>query len=187
MANHSSVPVINALTDKFHPLQILADLTTLQETFGDKKIKVAWVGDANNILNSMLVTYPRLGIKLSVATPKEYPVDTSLIAKGEPVSISSDPLKACEDADVIMTDTWVSMGEESHQVAKKLAFQGFQVSEEMGKVAKRDWKFMHCLPRKPFEVDDHVFYGPRSLIYPQAENRKYSIMAIYEMLMRARV
>ena len=186
MAEHSSVPVINALTDKFHPLQILADLTTLHETFGDKKIKVAWVGDANNILNSMLVTYPRLGIKLSVATPKEYPVDNSLISKGEPVSISSDPLEACEDADVIMTDTWVSMGEESQQVAKKAAFEGYQVTEAMGQVAKRDWKFMHCLPRKPFEVDDDVFNGPRSLIYKQAENRKYSIMAIYEMLMRSR-
>lgn len=134
----------------------------------------------------MLVTYPRLGYKLSVATPSVYPVDTSLIAQGEPVSIHTNPKEACQDADIIMTDTWISMGEEKDQ-SKRDAFKGYQVTEALGASAQKDWKFMHCLPRKPFEVDDYVFNGPRSLIYPQAENRKYSVMAVYELLMRERV
>lgn len=183
LAQHSSVPVINALTAKFHPLQILADLATLEHVYGDKKLKIAWVGDSNNILNSMLVTYPRLGHHLSVATPKGYSVDRSLIGEGTTVHITNDPIEACKDADVIMTDTWVSMGEEAEAIQKKKDFAGFQVTEEMGKVANPDWKFMHCLPRKPFEVDDEVFAGDRSLIYEQAEFRKYSVMAVYQMLL----
>ncbi|KAJ3356948.1 ornithine carbamoyltransferase, partial [Kappamyces sp. JEL0680] len=176
LAKHSSVPVINALTAKFHPLQILADLATIQEKYGSKKIKVAWVGDSNNILNSMLLTYPRLGYPLSVATPKGYPVDTSLIAQGAPVELFHDPVEACRDAQVIMTDTWISMGESSDASQKKRDFDSFQVTERLARLAKKDWTFMHCLPRKPHEVDDEVFNGPRSLIYTQAEYRKYSVM-----------
>ncbi len=164
------------MTAKFHPLQILADLATIQEIYGRQPIKVAWIGDSNNILNSMLSTYPRLGYELSVATPKGYPVEKSLIASGAPVNILNDPIEACRDAQVVMTDTWISMGEGSDAEKKKLDFEGFQVTEALAAAAKPDWKFMHCLPRKPNEVDDEVFNGPRSLIYTQAEYRKYSVM-----------
>ncbi len=160
----------------------MADLLTIKESFGDRKVKVAWIGDANNILNSMLITYPRLGYKLSVATPSSIQVDQSLIADGEPVKLLHDPVEACRDADIIMTDTWVSMGETGGDLKKK-QFEGFQVTESLARLAAPHWKFMHCLPRKPFEVDDQVFSGPRSLIYPQAENRKYSVMAVYEHVM----
>ena len=108
MAEHSSVPVINALTDKYHPLQILADLCTIQENYPNGGVKIAWVGDSNNVLNSMLLTYPRLGYHLSVATPKGISVDLSMISKDGPkVQITNDPVEACKDADIIMTDTWV--------------------------------------------------------------------------------
>jgi ornithine carbamoyltransferase len=161
LALNSSVPVINALTDKYHPLQILADLCTIQEIYEKRKIKIAWIGDSNNVLNSMLVTYPRLGYQLSVATPKEYPVDKSMISKDGPkVFITNDPVEACRDADIIMTDTWVckifikvSMGQ-AIDYEKTIKFKGFQVTEELGRVAKKDWKFMHCLPRYSLEVDD---------------------------------
>jgi ornithine carbamoyltransferase len=164
----------------------LADLSTLEQIYGDKKVKVAWVGDGNNILNSMISTYPRLGYPLAVATPLGYEPDHSLIPKDaiSQITFTNDPLDAVRDADVIMTDTWVSMGEVGAE-AKRAVFESFQVTEMMGRRgrAKNDWKFMHCLPRKLYEVDDEIFQGSRALIYQQAENRKYSVMAVFKFLM----
>ncbi|KAI9006937.1 mitochondrial ornithine carbamoyltransferase [Hyaloraphidium curvatum] len=211
LAKYSSVPVINALTAKFHPLQILADLVTMYEVSppaagsGDKSLplppfkryKVAWVGDANNISQSMLVTFPRVGIDLSLATPPKYKFDQDVLdfatrnaaggSDASPfagsVSFTSDPVEAVRDADVIVTDTWVSMGQEDEKKERLKAFDGYKVTEELARKggAKPDWKFMHCLPRKMEEVDDEVFYNPkRSIVWQEAENRKYTVMAVYE-------
>ncbi|KAJ1542820.1 ornithine carbamoyltransferase, partial [Nowakowskiella sp. JEL0078] len=181
LAENSSVPIINALTAKYHPLQILADLMTLYQTYlpnalshestAEKplptlpKLKVAWVGDANNIINSLLVTLPRVGISVSVATPAKYRIDLDIVEYANAnsggdgqgsVEFTHDPKKAVKDADVIVTDTWVSMGQEQEKEIRLRDFAGYQVTEEMARIggAKKDWKFMHCLPRKKEEVDD---------------------------------
>lgn len=125
-------------------------------------LNIAWIGDSNNILNSMLVTYPRLGLNLSVATPKNYNIEPDVLefAQSTPgrVKIFNNPLDAVQDAHVLVTDTWVSMGQESEKGQRIKDFNGFQITEEMAKrgKAKPDWKFLHCLPRKSNEVDDEV-------------------------------
>lgn len=216
LAKYSSVPVINALSSRFHPTQILADLLTMLEitsnghgplpllqTLAGKK--VAWVGDSNNILNDMLVTYPRLGMDVSVAAPQGSayacdPVVWDLMQKAldeMPAHMSRgtvewghDPKHAVKDADFIVTDTWyvyytnirVSMGDEGEKEQRMRDFAGFQVTDELARQggAKPDWKFLHCLPRKAEEVSDGVFYGPHSFVFPEAENRKWTIMACFE-------
>lgn len=210
LAKYSQVPVINALSSRFHPTQILADLLTMLETMSEpgaplkplsalSGLKVSWVGDSNNILNDMLVTYPRLGMDLSVAAPKgdAYAPDQvvfDLMNKGLAAEKSDkpqgavewihDPYQAVRDADYIVTDTWISMGDEASKEQRLIDFNGFQVTESLAKQggAKPDWKFLHCLPRKSQEVDDDVFYGARSLVFPEAENRKWTIMACFDWL-----
>ncbi|PWN51817.1 ornithine carbamoyltransferase [Violaceomyces palustris] len=216
LAANSTVPVVNALSARYHPTQILADLQTMLEIYPASRtsrsasllaplagLKVAWVGDSNNILNDMLVAYPRLGINLSVATPKgpNYQRDevvwgtmqdglhamtknpTDGVTQGI-VTWSNDPAEAVRDADIIVTDTWISMGDEATKEQRLRDFAGFQVTEELARRggAKPDWKFMHCLPRKGDEVDDQVFYSDRSVVFPEAENRKWTIMAIFDRM-----
>ncbi|KAL1915852.1 uncharacterized protein VTP21DRAFT_6240 [Calcarisporiella thermophila] len=212
LAQNSTVPVINALSDKYHPTQILADLVTLHEHFGVQKkgnsfvphqhhptevlpgLRVAWVGDGNNILHSMLVTYPKLGIHLSAAFPHGYAPAEDVVgiakkeanANGTELNFTHIPEEAVKGADVIVTDTWVSMGQEEEKKRRLQDFKGFQVTMELAKRggAKDGWKFMHCLPRKQEEVDDEVFYSPdRSLVFPEAENRKWTILAVLEALL----
>jgi ornithine carbamoyltransferase len=182
-----SVPVINALSDKYHPLQMLADLQTLRERYGSLEgRKVAWVGDGNNIVHSILAAGPKLGLDVSVATPEGYDVDADVRARaeadaaefGRAVSFTRVAEEAVEGADVVVTDTWISMGQEEEKAARMAAFAGYQVTEAMCKGAKEDWTFMHCLPRKPEEVDDEVFYGPRSVVWDEAENRMWTVMAV---------
>lgn len=216
LAKHSSVPVINALSARYHPTQILADLQTMLETFPTSSssktstklaslagLKVAWIGDSNNILNDMLVAYPRLGIHLAVATPKgdAYKRDelvwgtmqdgmSALSSSGSlpyalgQVSWTNDPLEAIKDADILVTDTWISMGDEAQKDQRLRDFRGFQITEELARKggAKPDWKFMHCLPRKGDEVDDQVFYSDRSIVFPEAENRKWTIMSLFDRM-----
>ncbi|PLW51996.1 hypothetical protein PCANC_08432 [Puccinia coronata f. sp. avenae] len=203
LAKNSAVPVINALSSLYHPTQILADLVTLLESFFPHSrhlsslngLNVTWIGDANNILNDMIVTYPRLGINLKIATPKGYPLEPQVLDRmqaglrdqsddhrGGKLVHLHDPLVAVQDADVVVTDTWISMGQESEMAKRLRDFQGFQISEEMCRTgkAKPHWKFMHCLPRHQEEVDDQVFYGPRSLVFPEAENRKWTILSVFQ-------
>ncbi|KAJ3346095.1 ornithine carbamoyltransferase [Entophlyctis luteolus] len=216
LASYSAAPVINALTSKFHPMQALADIMTIYEAFLSpeeltrltdsetsfevaslptlKNVTVAWVGDANNIINSLLVSLPRLGINVAVATPAKYPIDADIkeyvsvqaaeaAAKSLPygrVSYTTDPSVAVRGANVIVTDTWVSMGQEAEKAERLQTFEGYKVTEEMAREAAPDWKFMHCLPRKLEEVDDNVFYSPRSLVFGEAENRKWTAMAVFE-------
>ena len=195
IANDSSVPVINALSDKYHPLQILADLMTLQEHMGKdlSGLKVAWVGDGNNILHSLMVSLPKLGIDLSIATPNGYEPDDDVmqIAKkdaeehGTFLEHTTKPLEAVANSDVVVTDTWVSMGQEDEAAKRLKDFEGYQVTKKMMKNANSSWRFLHCLPRKPYEVDDDVFYDSnRSLVWDEAENRMWTVMAVFMAQLR---
>lgn len=187
LANEGTVPVINALSDKYHPLQILADFMAIKENFGRlDDLTLAWVGDGNNVLHSIMVAAPKVGMSVRIATPEGYRPDDDVIsmAKAEAESngtelfITSDPIEAVKGANIIVTDTWISMGEESEKEERLKAFEGYQVTMELGKHASDDWIFLHCLPRKPEEVDDEVFYSDRSIVFSEAENRMYTVQAV---------
>lgn len=192
LAKDSDVPVINALCDSYHPMQIIADFATLTQVFARKAedlagLKVAWVGDANNVLFDMLIGAGKLGMSMSVATPTGYEVPQEMKeiikkAGGVKFEETTQPEEAVKGADVIVTDTWVSMGQEKEKQERLKAFDGYQVTEELGRRggANQDWKFMHCLPRHPEEVSDEVFYGPRSVVFQEGENRLYSAIATLE-------
>ncbi|KAG5641487.1 hypothetical protein DXG03_005098 [Asterophora parasitica] len=206
LAKYSPVPVLNALSSLWHPTQILADLLTLHENAhlftpeasADKSaslpelrpLTVAYVGDSANVLHDMLVTYPRLGHQLRIASPEQYRAPAEVWKRVEELGCDkgiwwgSDPKEAVYDADVVVTDTWISMGQEAEKADRLKAFSGYQVTEELCREggANPNWKFLHCLPRKPHEVDDEVFYGPRSLVFPEADNRKWTIMAAFDLL-----
>ncbi|XP_059824229.1 ornithine transcarbamylase, mitochondrial [Hypanus sabinus] len=185
LAEDGSIPVINGLSELYHPIQILADYLTLQEHFGKlKDLTVSWIGDGNNVLHSFMMSAPKLGMHLQVATPKGFEPDTNVtkIAKslaeecGTKMMFTSDPLEAASGSNVLVTDTWISMGQEEEKAERLRAFHGYQVTMKTGKSAAPNWTFLHCLPRKPEEVDDEVFYSPRSLVFQEAENRKWTIM-----------
>ena len=199
LAKDSSVPVINALCDHFHPMQIVADFACLSQAlntdaYGLRGMKIAWVGDANNVLFDMLFGARRLGIEMSVATPKGYEIpetikemldnDSELGKASAPAKIfqTNEPEEAVKGADVIVTDTWVSMGQEAEAQKKLKDFAGFQVTRDLIERAgaSKDWKFMHCLPRHKEEVDDEVFHSDRSLVFPEAQNRLWSAIAVLE-------
>lgn len=189
LADASSVPVINALCEMFHPLQAITDIITIKETFGKTQgLKLAWVGDSNNVLHDLAIACLKSGISVSAATPKEYPVNPDIVEvcrkagdeNNSTFTTTTDPKEAVRDADIIVTDTWVSMGQEEEKKLRIQQFDGYQVTEELGKGANADWKFMHCLPRKPEEVSDDVFYSERSLVFPEAENRLYAAIAAIE-------
>ncbi|KAL0094334.1 ornithine carbamoyltransferase [Phycomyces blakesleeanus] len=210
-AKESTVPVINALSDKYHPTQILADLMTLHEHIHHRSqsatkgqytahmqhpretlpgLRIAWVGDANNILQEMLVSFPKLGISVAAACPSGYTCAEDIVAiaksdskkTGAQILFTTKPDEAVKDADVIVTDTWISMGQEAEKARRLNEFKGYQVTMEMAKRAgaKPDWAFMHCLPRKQEEVDDEVFYSDRSLVFAEAENRKWTILSVLD-------
>jgi ornithine carbamoyltransferase len=197
LAKHSSVPVINALSDLYHPLQTIADFLTIHEAFpssqsadveglGLEGLKIAWVGDANNVLYDLAIGAMKLGVDISVATPKGYEIPATMrqiiqdAAKTSPKAGSLIetyvPEEAVKNADILVTDTWISMGQEAEKVARLKAFEGFQITPELAKRggAKEGWKFMHCLPRHPEEVSDEVFYSPKSLVFQEAENRLWA-------------
>ncbi|PRT54115.1 Ornithine carbamoyltransferase, mitochondrial [Wickerhamiella sorbophila] len=190
LAKDSRVPVINALCEKFHPMQAVADMIAIQEAFGAfSGLKVAWVGDANNVLHDFALASVKLGMDISIATPSGRPVSDEikkLIANnaesGASAHYTSDPLEAVKDANVIVTDTWISMGQEEETQQKLKEFAGYQVTMDMAAKggAAANWKFMHCLPRHKEEVDDEVFYSDRSVVFEEAENRLYSAIAVLD-------
>jgi ornithine carbamoyltransferase len=203
LAKHSSVPVINALSDLYHPLQTIADFLTIHEAFpttqtssasssslGLEGMKIAWVGDANNVLFDLAIGAQKLGVEVAVATPKGYGIPSSMreiIASSHPTSSPSliktnSPEEAVKNADIIVTDTWISMGQEAESKKRIQEFSGFQVTNELAKRggAKEGWKFMHCLPRHQEEVEDAVFHGPRSLVFQEAENRLWAALSVLE-------
>ncbi|MEQ2268680.1 hypothetical protein XENORESO_010645 [Xenotaenia resolanae] len=188
----ASIPIINGLSDLYHPIQILADFLTLQEHYGYLSgLTVSWIGDGNNVLHSFMMTAAKLGVHLKVATPKGYEPDKSVIEEAQKLSkqhgtqlvLTSDPMEAAHGSNVLVTDTWVSMGQEEEKKRRLKDFQGYQITMQTGNVAKPDWTFLHCLPRKMEEVDDQVFYSSRSLVFPEAENRKWTIMGLMVSLL----
>ena len=190
-AAHSRVPVINGLTNEFHPCQILADLYTYIEHRGSIAGKVvAWVGDGNNMANTWLQAAELLGFTVHVSTPSGYEVDAKVAGlKGSAhYKVFKDPLEACRDADLVTTDVWTSMGYEAENEARKKAFANWCVDEPMMKVAKPDALFMHCLPaHRGEEVAAEVIDGPQSVVWDEAENRMHVQKALMEFLLLGRV
>ena len=173
-AKHSSKPVINALSDDSHPCQILADLMTYQEKCGSiKGKKIAWVGDGCNVCQTYMQAASIFDFELSIATPVSYEPQKSFIEKYQNnISYSNNPLIASEDADIIVTDVWTSMGQESESKQRELAFKGFQVDKKMMSKAKEDAIFMHCLPAyRGKEVSSDVIDGNKSAVWDEAANR----------------
>ena len=171
---HSSKPVINALSDDSHPCQILADLMTYQEKCGSiKGKKIAWVGDGCNVCQTYMQAASIFDFELSIATPVGYEPQKSFIEKYQNnISYSNNPLIASEDADIIVTDVWTSMGQESESKQRELAFKGFQVDKKMMSKAKEDAIFMHCLPAyRGKEVSSDVIDGNKSAVWDEAANR----------------
>ncbi len=194
LARYSDVPVINALTDEEHPCQVLADLFTIWEYKRELKgLKVAYLGDGNNMCNSWLVGAAHMGMRFYAATPEgfeplpEYVEAAQKIAEktGAEIVITHDPVEAVKDADVIYTDVWASMGQEEEAEERKKVFMPYQVNSEIVKHAKPDFLFMHCLPaHRGEEVTDEVIEGERSVVWDQAENRLHTQKALILKLVR---
>ena len=179
-AQASDVPVINGLTDKSHPCQILADLMTIEERLGPISGKtVAWVGDGNNVCASLIHAAPKFGFSLRIACPGDYHPDLYDLARGgNNVSLGDDPRAAVQGADVVVTDTWVSMGDQDHE-ARLAAFERFSVDEALMETAASGAVFLHCLPaHRGEEVTDAVLDGPQSAVWDEAENRIHAQKAV---------
>jgi ornithine carbamoyltransferase len=189
-ASYSSVPVINALTDTHHPCQGLADLMTILEKKGRLKgIRLAYIGDGNNVANSLIEAASRMEIDLSIACPEGYEPDADVLerarqeAKSE-ILILREPREAAGRADMVYTDVWVSMGNEAEAEDRKRKFRNFQVNEALLSCAKQDVAIMHCLPaHRGEEITDEVLDGPHSVVFDQAENRLHTQKALIEFLL----
>jgi ornithine carbamoyltransferase len=188
LARWATIPVINGLTDLSHPCQALADYQTILEHKGKLAgLKLAYIGDGNNMVHSLMIGAAKLGIHISIASPEGYDMDDTIIRQaqeiatvtGSEIVITRDPIEAVQDADVIYTDVWASMGFESEQQDREQAFKDFQVNEELVKHAKPDYLFMHCLPaHRGEEVSEGVIDGSNSIIFDQAENRLHAQKAV---------
>jgi len=190
LAEFATVPVINALTDFSHPCQAMADVLTITEHCGRLEgVKIAFIGDGNNVARSLAFACAKLGMKMVIATPAGYELDAESIQKAnqisaDSVSQTSDPAQAVLDADIIYTDTWVSMGQEDEKQKRIKEFAGFQVNAKLLKSAPDDAKIMHCLPAyRGFEITDEVVESPNSIIFDQAENRLHFQRALLKKLM----
>ncbi len=184
LAKYCSCPVINALTDQAHPCQALADLLTMREEFGDfEGLKLAWVGDSNNVAASLVRICAKLGIRISIASPEGYQFDRGTIERlagssptpGFQCETTTDPKAAVREAHAIYTDVWVSMGQEAEEAERKKTFGPYQVNESLFAAARKDCIFLHCLPAKRGqEVTDAIMDAPFSRIVQQAENRMHA-------------
>lgn len=176
MARHATVPVINGLTDRSHPCQIVADLLTIVEQGKPLPgLEVAWLGDGNNVLNSILEAAGLMKFNVRAGTPQGYEPDEAFVAqareRGARITLTRDPIEAVDGADIVVTDTWISMGQE-HAHNKLAAMAPFQVDERLMARAKPDARFLHCLPAHVGEeVSEGVFEGPQSVVFDEAENR----------------
>lgn len=193
LAANANIPVINALSDKFHPCQALADFFTLEEHFGNLRgLKLAYVGDGNNMCHSLVGIGARAGAHIRVATPEGYEPDASVVADAKRVAretkgkieIFRSPEEAVTGAQAVYTDVWASMGQESESAQREVAFAGYQVNEKLFSHAARDAVFLHCLPaHRGLEVTEGVIDSPRSIIYDQAENRLHVQKALLHTLL----
>jgi ornithine carbamoyltransferase len=184
-AKYSSVPLINALTDDYHPCQLLADMQAYYEHRGDISGKtVAWIGDGNNMCHSYINAAQQFGFKLNIATPKGYEPRADIIeAADAEVNLFNDASEAASGADLVVTDVWASMGQEEEQRKREYAFAGFQVNEAIMQNAAEDAVFMHCLPaHRGEEVTAAVIDGPQSVVWDEAENRLHAQKALLEFL-----
>ena len=188
LAAHARVPVINALSDKFHPCQAFADFFTLEERFGGLRgLKFAYVGDGNNMCHSLLLAGARSGVHMRIATPAGYEASSALVAEAKRIAretrgkieIFRSPEEAVSGAQAVYTDVWASMGQEEESAAREAAFAGFQVDETLFSQAAPDAVFLHCLPaHRGLEVSDGMMDSPRSIVFEQAENRLHVQKAI---------
>lgn len=193
LADHASIPVINGLTDIYHPCQALADLETIIENKGSfEGLKVAYVGDGNNVAHSLVIACAHVGMDIAVATPAGYECDAAVIEKakaiaagnGSTVLTTIDAVEAVKNADVVYADVWTSMGQEEETQQRLIDFEGYQINDELVSHAKSDYMFLHCLPaHREEEVASSVIDGPNSYIYEQAENRLHAQKAVLVSLM----
>ena len=192
LAEWATVPVINALSDLYHPCQALADIFTLTEKFGDLSgRKLAFVGDGNNVAHSLMLTAPRLGMSVAVATPPGYEPLAEIVAEasklateGAQITVTNDPHLALHDASAVYTDVWASMGQESELEERRRKFAPYQVNEDLMKQAPSSALFLHCLPAKRGqETVDSVIESPNSVVFDQAENRLHAQKALLLMLL----
>ncbi|PCI14567.1 MAG: ornithine carbamoyltransferase [Thiotrichales bacterium] len=189
-AAHSSVPVINALTDMYHPCQLLADMQTWLEQRGSiYGKKVVWIGDGNNMCHSYINAARQFGFTLHIATPVGYEPDAALLASNKDcVTLTTDPRAAAHGADLIVTDVWASMGQEEEGHKRALSFANYQVNSEIMSLANSDALFMHCLPaHRGEEVSAAVIDGKQSVVWDEAENRLHAQKALIEFLLKERV
>ncbi len=182
-AKYSKVPIINGLTNEYHPVQLLADYMTIQEAKLDKNLIVSYVGDGNNLAHSWLMLASKLGFELRIATPKGYEVNEDILNEAldfakeskAKIIIGNDPKEACKGATVITTDTWVSMGQEEEKEKKVKEFEGFIVDKQLMNLASSNAIFLHCLPAyRGYEVSQEVIEGKQSLVFQEAENRLHA-------------
>ena len=188
LAKYGSIPVINGLTDDQHPTQMLADLLTIKECKGDLKgLKLAYLGDGNNVANSLLQACAKAGMDVAIASPKDYTCPDKYVQQaltdakitGSKVLMTTDPFEAAKDADVIYTDTWTSMGQEEEKAMRVQIFKDYQVNGDIMNVAHKDAIFLHCLPAyRGYEVTEDVIDGPQSVVFQEAENRLHAHKAI---------
>ena len=189
-ARYSEIPVINGLTDLHHPCQVLTDMFTIIEKKGDYKgLKIAWIGDGNNMANSWIEAASILGFNLFLACPKGYEPDKKILehaqkeAKSE-IKVLKDPKDAADGADVLNTDVWASMGQEDEREKRLKDFKGYQINKDVLKLAKKDAIVMHCLPaHRGEEITDEVMEGSQSVVFDQAENRLHVQKAVLEILL----
>ncbi len=186
-AENATIPVINGLTDLHHPCQVLADSLTIKEKKDSlRNVCLTYIGDGNNVANSLIEAASMTGINLTLACPAGYGPDKEVYGKaGTKVNILSDPEKAAKGADILYTDVWVSMGQEKELKKKKKIFKGYQINRKLLSLAKPDAVVMHCLPAyRGEEITDDVMSSPQSVVFDQAENRLYTQKALLEMLIR---
>jgi ornithine carbamoyltransferase len=194
LAKYSGVPVVNALSDLEHPTQIVSDLFTIQEVKGKLKgLKLAYVGDGNNVCNSLLLGGALEGMRIAVACPPGYEPNATILREAEKTSrttdgnidVSHDPMEAARDADLLYTDVWVSMGDDASKEKRMKDFKGYQINDDLLKVARKDVSVMHCLPaHRGLEITDDVIEGKRSIVWQQGENKLYGAASVLEWLLR---
>ncbi len=194
MAEYSSVPVINGLSDLAHPCQGLADIYTIKEKFGKfKDVTLAYIGDGNNVCHSLLRAASRVGLNLNIATPKEYTPDAAIVAEskriagetGSRIRLFLKPREAVKGVDVIYTDVWASMGQEKEAKKREKAFKDFQVNNSLVRSARKNALIMHCLPaHRGLEITNEIMDSPNSIVFDQAENRMHVQKAILIKLLK---
>ncbi len=193
LATHTSIPVINGLTDIFHPCQALADLLTIFEVKGSLKgLKIAYVGDGNNVAHSLLIAAVQMGMHATIATPEGFQCAEEILNKAQKIATQKggtvkamlDPVEAVKDVDVIYTDVWTSMGQEEELESRLVAFKDYQINDELVAYAKKDYMFLHCLPaHREEEVATTVIDGPNSYVFQQAGNRLHAQKAVLSALL----